>query len=345
MGNVAEQLAELTGYKDRDVMDVTMVVAMRDMLAPLSVSIYRAVGSPEDRRWMTRARLKADDAVASADPLSTPLSELPTLDQFPARLACLQKHEVRESGSDEGDSTCYFPLLSEHDGDGVLEIVSQSRLTLAEQRTVSAIVKVYHNFQGLLDYSERDTLTGLLNRKTFDGSFLKLLAGEGALASTAIEGDRRHETAPAHWLGVIDIDHFKRVNDNFGHLIGDEVLLLLSRLMRASFRYHDRLYRFGGEEFVVLLRADGVTHAAAAFERLRQQCQQYAFPQVGQVTLSIGFTAIRPGDTPAGAFDRADKAVYHAKHNGRNQVHGFEQLVTDGHLQEEGDKESDVELF
>jgi diguanylate cyclase (GGDEF)-like protein len=344
MGNVVEQLAELTGYKDRDVMDVTMVVAMRDMLSPLSVSIYRAVGSPDDLRWMTRARLGADDAVATADPLSTPLNQLPTLDQFPARMACLQKHELRESASGS-EFTCHFPLISEHDGDGVLEIVTRTRMTPAEQRTVSAIVKVYHNFQGLLDYSERDTLTGLLNRKTFDGSFLKLLAGEGALGTTVVVGDRRHETTPSHWLGVIDIDHFKRVNDNFGHLIGDEVLLLLSRLMRACFRYHDRLYRFGGEEFVVLLRADGVADAAAAFERLRQQCQHYAFPQVGEVTLSIGFTAIRPGDTPAGAFDRADKAVYHAKHHGRNQVHGFEQLVAEGHLQDEGDKESDVELF
>lgn len=344
MGNVVEQLAEITGFKDRDVMDVTMVVAMRDMLSPLSVSIYRAVGGPDDQRWMTRARLGAEDAVATADPLSTPMDQLPPLSAFPARMACLQKHELRESATGN-EFTCHFPLLSEHDGDGVLEIVTRTRLSPAEQRTVSAIVKVYHNFQGLLDYSERDTLTGLLNRKTFDGSFLKLLGGGGALATAVTAGDRRHEVSASYWLGVIDIDHFKRVNDNFGHLIGDEVLLLLSRLMRACFRYHDRLYRFGGEEFVVLLRADGVTDAAAAFERLRVQCRQYAFPQVGQVTLSIGFTAIRQGDTPAGAFDRADKAVYHAKHNGRDQVHGFERLVTEGHLQDEGDKESDVELF
>lgn len=344
MGNVVEQIAEITGFKDRDVMDVTMVVAMRDMLSPLSVSIYRAVGTAEDQRWMTRARLGAEDAVATADPLSTPLDQLPALAEFPARMASLQQHELREVTAG-GDFTCYFPLVSEHDGDGVLEIVTRTRLSPAEQRTVSAIVKVYHNFQGLLDYSERDSLTGLLNRKTFDGSFLKLLGAGGALPTAVATGDRRHEVSASYWLGVIDIDHFKRVNDNFGHLIGDEVLLLLSRLMRACFRFHDRLYRFGGEEFVVLLRADGVTDAAAAFDRLRVQCRQYAFPQVGQVTLSIGFTAIRPGDTPAGAFDRADKAVYHAKHHGRDQVHGFERLVSEGHLQEVDDKESDVELF
>ena len=102
------------------------------------------------------------------------------------------------------------------------------------------------------------------------------------MASVATVGDRRHDANPAYWLGVIDVDHFKRVNDNFGHLIGDEVLLLLSRLMRTCFRFHDRLYRFGGEEFVAVIRCESEDDALQAFERLRQACEQYNFPQVGQ---------------------------------------------------------------
>ena len=115
--------------------------------------------------------------------------------------------------------------------------------------------------------------------------------------------------------------------------------------MRTCFRFHDRLYRFGGEEFVALIRCENEPDAMQAFERLRQVTEQFAFPQVGKVTLSCGFTRIRPGDTPTAAFDRADKAVYHAKHNGRNQVHAFETLVEAGHLQEEVASKSDVELF
>jgi diguanylate cyclase (GGDEF)-like protein len=81
--------------------------------------------------------------------------------------------------------------------------------------------------------------------------------------------DRRVEAHRVrHFIGVIDIDHFKRVNDAHGHLIGDEVLLL-SRLLRASFRFYDKLYRFGGEEFVVLMRCGDVVDAVTAFERLR----------------------------------------------------------------------------
>lgn len=343
MGKVVDQLAELTGYKDRDVMDVTLVVALRDMLSPLSVSIYRAVGPMGDRRWLSRAHLGLDEQVPSADSLGAELSSLPPLQQFPSRAACLERRELRESASDT-EFTCHFPLVSEHDGDGVLEVVTRTRLTAPEQRTVSGMLRVYHNFQSLLDYSERDTLTGLLNRKTFDDSFLKLLQGL-PMASVATVGDRRHDANPSYWIGVVDVDHFKSVNDRFGHLIGDEVLLLLSRLMRTCFRFHDRLYRFGGEEFVALIRCEGEEDARHAFERLRLACEQYPFPQVGRVTMSVGFTCIRPLDSPAAAFERADRAVYFAKHNGRNQVHCYERLVLNGQLTDEKTNSGDVDLF
>jgi diguanylate cyclase (GGDEF)-like protein len=144
---------------------------------------------------------------------------------------------------------------------------------------------------------------------------------------------------------MLDIDHFKRVNDNFGHLIGDEVLLLLARLMRSTFRFHDQLYRFGGEEFVVLMHCSQNGQAQAAFERLRNNTEQHIFPQVGHITISVGFTEIRRGDTPSGAFERADKAVYYAKEHGRNQVCNYESLIAEGKLAAESANIGDIELF
>ena len=199
---------------------------------------------------------------------------------------------------------------------GVLEVLTREALSAADQRLVAGMLRVYRNFQGLLDYSERDTLTGLLNRKTFDESFMRLaLAVPDALPAAAQGGLRQAETKLNTWLAVIDIDHFKRVNDQFGHLIGDEVLLLLARLMRSTFRFHDKVYRFGGEEFVALVRCGELPAAQASFERLRANVQAHAFPQVGAITVSVGFTRIRSGDTPTGAFERADQAVYFAKQN------------------------------
>jgi len=209
---------------------------------------------------------------------------------------------------------------------------------------VAGVLRIFRNFEGLLDYSERDSLTGLLNRKSFDGSFLKATQ-QDVPGLTAQQGNRRIEGASvSYWLGVVDIDHFKRVNDAFGHLIGDEVLILLSRLMTRTFRIHDQLYRFGGEEFVVLMRCKEDGDAAVAFERLRLAIESFAFPQVGRVTVSVGFTRVRSADNPSGAFERADRAVYHAKQSGRNNVAHHADLVARGLLVDDT-KVGGVELF
>jgi len=344
MSEVVDHLAELTGFRDRDVLDVTLVGALRDLLQPEEVAIYRSIGEGDDRRWMTRARLARGDSVAAADGLWPDPSTLPLLADFPARHACLQRQEpVAMPGP---PALALFPLASDHEVVGVLEVASQQPLNAEQMRLVSSILRVYRNFHGLLEYSERDTLTGLLNRKTFDESFMRIASTPAPVgASAPLQDEQRRSSADTLcWLGVIDIDHFKRVNDGFGHLIGDEVLLLLSRLMRSSFRYQDRLYRFGGEEFVVLMRSASAGAAALAFERLRANVERYAFPRVGRITVSVGFTEVRPGDTPAGAFERADRAVYYAKQNGRNQVASHAALIASGALKEDT-MTSDVELF
>jgi len=341
MSRVVEHLAELTGFRDRDVLDVTLVGALRDLLPLLEVAIYRCVGEADNGRWLTRARLVAGEATATADPLWTELALLPRLSDMPQRHACLLSQTPL--AGEGAPAVSHFPLASDAQAVGVVEIRTELPLTAEQLRLVGSILRVYRNFEGLLDYSERDTLTGLLNRKTFDESFLRLSATEAAPGPSAASG-RRAATGATSWLAVIDIDHFKRVNDNYGHLIGDEVLLLLSRLMRANFRYHDHLYRFGGEEFVVLMRCDQPSHAAAALERLRTRVENHVFPQVGRISVSIGFTALRPGDPPAAAFERADKAVYWVKQHGRNAVAGHAELVARGELAEAA-RDSDVELF
>ncbi|HEX3139136.1 MAG TPA: GGDEF domain-containing protein [Rhizobacter sp.] len=343
MSELVDHLAELTGFRDRDILDVTLVGALRDMLHPRSVTIYRCVGEAGNERWITRARLGEHDAVATADPAWADVESLPSLGLFPERLQALKGQATHITVPGQ-HSLSLFPVSTDREVVGVMEIETLEPLEDASRRMVGSILRIYRNFQALLDYSERDTLTGLLNRKTFDESFLKATNEPAGLPPLAADGRRHVASGQRHWLGVIDIDHFKSVNDNFGHLIGDEVLLLLSRLMRSSFRFHDRLYRFGGEEFVVLMRCASEQDAALALERMRSNTASYPFPQVGQISISIGFTEIKPGDTPSGAFERADRAVYFAKGNGRNQVQSHAELVARGDLEDES-KIGDVELF
>ena len=213
----------------------------------------------------------------------------------------------------------------------------------AEQ--IGTLARIYGNQLRLLDYSELDTLTRLLNRKTFDETFDRLLT-----SSTSDDPDdgfderRDHldEGSPA-WLCVIDIDHFKRVNDTFGHLFGDEVLLRMGELMRKTFRGGDRLFRFGGEEFVVILNAADQALAATSFNRFRTSVEGHEFPQVGTVTCSIGFTQVSNMDVPTDVVGRADEALYYAKEHGRNQVCCYEQLVAEGAIVKSGAAEATVE--
>ena len=363
MTQVVDHLAELTGFRDRDLLDVTLATALRDLLCPLRVAIHRCVGEDDDRHWLTRASLALSDAVASADPLWADIAHLPRLDAFPARLQSLCSQNVVTLAGPP--CLAVFPLTTDREVVGVLEIESESMLDADAHRLVGSILRIYRNFQALLDYSERDTLTGLLNRKTFDEAFYKLaVAGPAqplapAIGQAEVPGGRdlEAEVEPAagaerrglpvlrpHYIGVIDIDHFKRVNDNFGHLIGDEVLLLLSRLMRSVFRFDDRLYRFGGEEFVVLMRCGNDLEAGLALERLRTSVKAYAFPQVGTISVSVGYTRLKDGDTPSSAFERADRAVYWAKAHGRDQVCNHGDLIARGELVDDS-KVGDVELF
>jgi diguanylate cyclase (GGDEF)-like protein len=345
MTTAIEHLASLTIHRDRDQLDVTLAHAMRDLFRPLEVALHMLVGPPGGpQRWLLRARLQAGEAVATSDPSWSALEELPERDSRPAHADCLQRLSIVTL---DDACTVLFPLVIQPEQPMVLELRCRSPFGPDAHHTADNLLRVYRNFCGLLEYSERDTLTGLLNRKTFDESFYKL-AHSGASRLDPATGRRRASEPEAahsgHWLGVLDIDHFKSVNDRYGHLIGDEVLLLVGRILRSTFRFHDRLYRFGGEEFVVVLRCPGEADAARAFERLRRNMHDYAFPQAGSVTVSIGFTEVLANDTPSAAFERADKAVYHAKQNGRNQVCSHAALVAAGVL-EPSRATSEVELF
>ena len=339
----ADQIAELTSHRDREQLDVALAVALNDLLRPLAVTIRRCVGEGNDRHWLTRARLSAHSSVPTSD---GPWSDLHTLPQLVAGDArCQAFSEQRMVQAPGLPHRTYFPLYGGDAVIGVIEIETLAAPDVTAQHTVQSVLRIYRNFERLLHYSERDSLTGLLNRKTFDENFMKATADLELPTDPLSEGRRVGGSPCGYWIGVIDIDHFKRVNDLFGHLIGDEVLLLLSRLMGRSFRIHDRLYRFGGEEFLVLMRCHSEDDAVQAFERFRSNTELFQFPQVGTVTVSVGFTAVRPGDTPSGAFERADKAVYHAKANGRNQVCSHADLLSSGLLVEDEAKTGDVELF
>jgi diguanylate cyclase len=154
-----------------------------------------------------------------------------------------------------------------------------------------------------------DTLTRVANRAAYD----KRIAAE--LAQHKRDGKPRS-------LAAIDIDHFKRINDRYGHQAGDKVLQVLAQHWSRYLRETDFFGRYGGEEFVMLLDNSNEQQALLITNKLRQSVEKLGFhfrQQPVAITVSCGLTGFRADDTPQTLFERADKALYEAKRNGRNR--------------------------
>ncbi len=335
----------MSGLRDREALDFSFVRLVADCASDgtVSTSLLRVVGEGDDQRCLACARLGAHMAQPECDAVWMDWTVLPKLSDFVHRQQAFLQTKCTQSGTDPHYTV--YPVGGAQGVWAVLEIESEKPLPAHVLTMIQSVVQTYQNLLGLLDYGEKDALTELLNRKTFDGAFFKAATQQSVDVNSACMDRRESAQTGRYWLAMLDIDHFKRVNDTFGHLIGDEVLLLMARLMRANFRFHDQLYRFGGEEFVVLMRCDSSDDAHIALERLRRSVQAYAFPQVGEITVSIGYSALQENDTPSGAFGRADKAVYYAKAHGRNMVCSYQELVQTGELVEQACEAMDVDLF
>ncbi|MEN6540815.1 MAG: GGDEF domain-containing protein, partial [Mizugakiibacter sp.] len=267
--------------------------------------------------------------VASAAPTPQDADDAPLRE-------CLASLRPLQCATARGGSRLLVPLHCDGHALGALALESAGELDGA-RLLVEGFARIYANYVALLHESERDKLTGLYNRRTFDRRLQRLIEQQrvdraSARAPGATDARRPHADGAHVWLAIFDIDHFKRVNDNFGHVYGDEVILMLSQRMKACFRRSDLLFRFGGEEFVVLLEPAPEAMARRALERFRESVAAQPFPQVGQVTVSLGYARMAPGDYPILVLDRADKALYYAKQHGRNRTCGYEALVAAGEL-------------
>ena len=161
----------------------------------------------------------------------------------------------------------------------------------------------------------RDTLTGLGNRRFFDDAFQK-----------AVQFAERKQQPCA--LILLDLDNFKNVNDQHGHHAGDEVLLAVADAMRNTLRASDNLFRFGGDEFAVLLTADDALSAELVAHRLVKAISQHHTCDKFAVSASAGLAQQRQEETTLSLFNRADAALYQAKQAGKNLVRQSLELLT-----------------
>ncbi|MGC9458103.1 MAG: GGDEF domain-containing protein [Halothiobacillaceae bacterium] len=256
---------------------------------------------------------------------------------------CLLSSEETCGHGPGGMHSCCVPLTIE-DQVAALVLVLATHPLEVQLPMIRGICDVYRNYLHVLHDAERDTLTGLRNRKTFDANLGRVIDAARPDAPPHCPERRQDTEAAPHWLAICDIDHFKRINDTWGHVYGDEILLLFATLMRQVFRSGDQLFRFGGEEFVVVLAPTPSVHVEAVLERFRRTVEQHDFPQVGRVTVSIGYARIRSDDVHSELLGRADTALYWAKDHGRNRICSYEALAREN-LVPQPKARNEVELF
>lgn len=189
-----------------------------------------------------------------------------------------------------------------------LNLAICAMITLVVLSLLNAMVKRHQDNTAAL--ATLDSLTGLPNRRSFD-----------LLAAQALTEAQR-DNAPLVAL-LIDLDHFKVLNDTHGHLAGDEVLRQFANVLQSSLRQSDILCRWGGEEFIVLLREAEGRQAIEVAEKIRRRTEQLIFSYADKplrLTVSIGLSGLQPDDTLHSLLTRADHALYRAKQGGRNRV-------------------------
>ncbi len=194
--------------------------------------------------------------------------------------------------------------ITKRDENGKPELVAGIVFDITEQKRMEELLEKQN--QQLLELSRTDPLTGLFNRRVLDEKLDYEI--------------RRAQRIKSHLsLLMLDIDHFKHINDTYGHLTGDKILVRVAEILKETIRNIDIVGRFGGEEFLIIFPDCSLSDGAGIAEKIRTTVMQSAFISTIQVTISGGIVEYR--DDAIDEFtERADKCLYQAKENGRNRI-------------------------
>lgn len=212
---------------------------------------------------------------------------------------------------------CFYQLSTEQQKLGEIRISNARKFSdgdLAEvEQNLSHLLFPLRNatlYQEAIRSARLDALTGVGNRFAFSRAF-----------------DREHALAMRHdnelSLLVLDVDHFKLINDRHGHLVGDQVLKEIAQAIEMTMRQTDMVFRYGGEEFTAILTKTGAEGAAVIAERIRKRVEQTHITHAGQripVTISIGASSLVSSRSGKSMFEQADDNLYRAKRAGRNRI-------------------------
>ncbi|WKE66149.1 GGDEF domain-containing protein [Gallaecimonas kandeliae] len=316
---VVDELVDLTALRDQELLDFSLLKTVGKFLTPSGMQLLTL---DTKARPLLQIAYRHDKYLLNRDQISL-AEEVTTAIE---RIGMARDGEFTHPCA-EGFLVAYA-LHASRSSRSYLVVEVSEPVSKLNAHLVSGLLQIYRNFCNLLEESQRDPLTGLANRKSFDDRLQRAFSQQPL--PDEVPEERRAQPGRELWLAMIDIDNFKAVNDRFGHLYGDEVLLLMAQLMTGLFREGDLVFRFGGEEFVVILRCEGQAACRVCLERFRRAVEERTFPQIGVVTVSIGVARLARDVFPVTLLDYADQALYHSKKSGKNRVTFFDDLLAAG---------------
>lgn len=186
----------------------------------------------------------------------------------------------------------------------------QSHMTDEVTKANRIITQLTNQVKTLEEKSNLDSLTKVFNRRALTAYLKKICLNKNKSYS--------------FYVLMLDLDNFKKINDNYGHIAGDKVLIFVANILKKTLRDGDKIFRYGGEEFIVILNRIDTSHCDKIANRLLSLIRENQLIYKGKslsVTASIGATNYKSGDTPDSLVARADEALYKAKDNGKDQIY------------------------
>lgn len=330
---ILQSVVDITKQRDLDSMESSLLSTLAELLPIVDISIVKSlednnITCAEEVISLSINPAKKDPYIWTAD------SKIILTDEYFNQ--CLASSTITTHHDENGLYRYFFPVCEDSHTIGCLYISSLEDLS-EHINLIEGFAKVYENYMVIFNKSERDKLTGLFNRRTFDNKLSRLFKlqhcqSQQNIANPEAPTRRREDENSSVWLVIADIDFFKKINDNYGHVYGDEVILTISQIMKSCFRTSDLLFRVGGEEFVILLGSAPKDVAEALIQRFLKTVKEHVFSEIGTVTISAGYTKISDKDYPPAILECADKALYYAKEHGRDCSYYYEDLVEQGKI-------------
>jgi len=326
--SVLKSIATFNAAPEENKLFTTFSVEIKRLLNVQSVSVLKLLVTRYAEKMHRKPLITGRDILKyNSEPV---LIEL----QMGMRYAYYKKKVVQRKSQKKQIITFSVPLVDKDEVFYITEVVFKIQ-DLESIKIFRQLIPIFSNHFRVVRAQENDFLTSLYNRQAFN-----------RITSEFCSNIKKNKALDHfHYLAILDLDNFKNVNDTYGHMIGDEVLIIFARIMRQNIRTSDMVFRWGGEEFIIIIENTPVAEAHMMFDRLRGIVERQNFPQAGKVTVSVGYSQFSCPVDFQEVLDKSDRALYYSKEHGRNNLYSYEALIEEQLIEPVSEVEHSIDIW